>query len=105
VLCNPEVIEIDQDPLGECARVIKCDEDTFLMVKQLADGSHALGLCNSGQFPATITATWKELGLAGDQQVRDVWRQKELGRFKTQFTAQVPRRGVVLVRSKDALPR
>lgn len=29
VLCNPEVIAIDQDPLGECAQVIERKNSTF----------------------------------------------------------------------------
>jgi len=37
VLCNPEVIEVNQDPLGECGLVIKKPNDCFLMVKNMAD--------------------------------------------------------------------
>ena len=33
VLCNADVIEVNQDPLGECGLVIKRDHDCFLMVK------------------------------------------------------------------------
>jgi alpha-galactosidase len=33
ILTNPEVIEIDQDPLGESAVVINKSEETFVMVK------------------------------------------------------------------------
>lgn len=102
VLCNPEVIEVDQDPLGECARVVKLDEETFLMVKRMADGSQALGLGNSGEYPAEVTAKWSDLGLPANQQVRDLWRQKDLGRFKTEFKVEVPRHGVVLVRVGSA---
>ncbi len=98
VLSNPEVIEIDQDPLGQCARVVSLSEETFLMVKDLADGSKAVGLGNRGEFPAKVTARWSDLGVTGKHTVRDLWRQKDLGRFKDQFTAEVPRHGVVLVR-------
>ncbi|MBI5821910.1 MAG: NPCBM/NEW2 domain-containing protein [Verrucomicrobia bacterium] len=98
VLCNPEVIEVNQDPLGESARVVKLTDDTFLMVKRLEDGSHAVGLCNRGETTETITAKWSDLGLTGKQTVRDLWRQKDLGKFEGQFTATVPRHGVVLVR-------
>ena len=33
ILCNTEVIEVNQDPLGQCARVVKLGGDSFLMVK------------------------------------------------------------------------
>ena len=98
VLCNPEVIDIDQDSLGQCGRVMRIDEDRFLMVKDLADGDKAVGLCNAGELPAVITATWSEIGLAGKHAVRDVWRQKDLGVVDKEYRATVPRRGVVLIR-------
>lgn len=98
VLCNPEVIDIDQDPMGESARVVPLTPDTFLMVKSLEDGSRAVGLCNRGEICAGITAQWGDLGLQGRQTVRDLWRQTDLGAFDREFTASVPRHGVVLVR-------
>jgi alpha-galactosidase len=98
VLCNPEVIEIDQDPLGQCARVIHKDEDTFVMVKDMEDGCHAVGLFNRGEAPATVSVRWTDLGLKPNLYVRDVWRQKDLGKFKSSFTAEVPRHAGVLLR-------
>ena len=98
VLCNPEVIEVDQDPLGECAQVVKLTDDTFLMVKRMEDGSKVVGLCNRGETKEVITAKWNDLGVTGKHIVRDLWRQKNLGKFTDQFKATVPRHGVVLVR-------
>ena len=98
VLCNPEVIEVNQDPLGQCARNVAENEDTFVLVKDLEDGSKAIGLFNRGEFELPVTAQWSDLGVAGKQRVRDVWRQKDLGSFEGRFTAPVGRHGVVLVR-------
>jgi alpha-galactosidase len=98
VLCNPEVIEVDQDPLGECGRVVKLRDEIFLLIKRMADGSHALGLCNGSEDSATITAKWSDLGLNGTQRVRDLWRQKDRGSFKTEFKSEVLPHGVVLLR-------
>ena len=98
VLCNPEVIEVNQDPLGQCARVVKLDEDTFLLVKDLEDGTKAVGLCNRGEVKASVTAKWSAAGVSGRQPVRDLWRQKDLGKFSGEFRAEVPRRGMVLIR-------
>ncbi len=102
VLCNPEVIEVDQDPLGLCARVDSLDSDTFLMIKEMQDGSKAVGLCNRGETPHRVSAAWSRIGVQGKQIVRDLWRQKDLGRFDAAFTANVPRHGVVLVRIRKA---
>jgi alpha-galactosidase len=98
VLCNPEVIEVDQDPLGKCAKVIQKNEDSFLMIKELEDGSKAVGFCNSGETPVAITLKWSLIGIKGGQKVRDLWRQKNLGYFKDKFTTTIPRHGVTLVR-------
>jgi alpha-galactosidase len=98
VLCNNEVIEIDQDPLGQCATVSPLTEDAYIMVKEMEDGSKAVGLCNGGEFDATLTARWNVLGLRGKQRIRDVWRQKDLGSFEQEFTASVRRHSVVLLR-------
>lgn len=98
VLCNPEVIDVDQDPLGQCARVIPLSQTTFLMLKDLEDGSRAVGLFNRGEMPTTVTARWSDLGMKGTQAVRDLWRQKDLGNLDGEFTSPVPRHGGVLVK-------
>ncbi|MGZ4973690.1 MAG: putative Ig domain-containing protein [Limisphaerales bacterium] len=97
VLCNPEVIDIDQDALGECAKVVRLTPTTFLMVKNLEDGAHAIGLCNGGEAETFMTANWSVLGFGSKQRVRDVWRQKDLGSM-AQYDTVVPKHGVVLLR-------
>ncbi len=98
LLTNDEVIEVDQDPMGKAGRRIWQDEDVEVWAKDLEDGSKAVGLFNRGEFESTVTAKWNDLTLAGDQRVRDLWRQKDLGVFKSEFSSAVPRHGVVLLR-------
>jgi alpha-galactosidase len=45
-----------------------------------------------------VTARWNDLEISGKQVVRDLWRQKDLGKFKNEFGLKVPRHGVVLVK-------
>ena len=68
------------------------------MVKPLEDGSKAVGIFNPGTELAEVTLDWKTLGLKGKQQVRDLWRQKDLGPHSEFFTTSVRPHGVVLVR-------
>ncbi len=99
VLCNAEVIEVDQDPLGRQGRVIRGpDGPELVMVKPLEDGSLAVGLFSLDEGPRAIGVSWAELGLDGKQRVRDLWRQKDLGSFDTRFEAEVGRHGVAFVR-------
>ncbi len=98
VLCNSEVIAVDQDALGRQARIVKQTRNEFILLKDLEDGSRALGLFNLGSRPQRLSVSWADLGLLGRQHVRDLWRQKNLGQFDGAFAAEVPRHGVALVR-------
>ena len=98
VLCNPEVIEVNQDQLGESAQMIKKTDTCFLMVKNLADGSKAVGLFNRGKVAAQVDVDWSALNYTGKHTVRDLWHAKELGGFKQKFSALVPAQGVVMVK-------
>jgi len=98
VLCNAEVIAVDQDPLGRQAKILRQTPDEFVLVKELEDGSKAVGLFNLGEQPAKLAVFWTELGISGKQHVRDLWRQKDLGQFNQAFQTEVPRHGVIMVR-------
>lgn len=75
-----------------------------IWVKELADGSRAIGLFNLAQSPQEISVTWKQLGLGekSPQRVRALWRYVELGVLPEEFSATVPRHGVMLVRAWPA---
>jgi alpha-galactosidase len=98
LLTNDEVLEVDQDPLGRAAGRVSKVGDCEVWVKEMADGSRAVGLFNRGFFPAKVTTKWSDLRLNGPQKVRDLWRQKDLDVVDGEFSATIPRHGVVLVR-------
>jgi alpha-galactosidase len=98
LLSNDEVLDVDQDPLGKPGRRVAMDGTLEVWAKDLEDGTKAVGLFNRDEMPATVVAKWADLGLSGRQAVRDLWRQKDLGNYKKEFRATVPRHGVVLVR-------
>jgi alpha-galactosidase len=98
VLCNAEVIDINQDPLGEQARPLVMDDETLIMSKSLQDGSVAVGLFNLWEIPREISVTWQQLGIQGRHRVRDVWRQRDLTDADGRYSAKIGRHGVSLVR-------
>jgi alpha-galactosidase len=98
LLSNDEVLALDQDPLGQQATRVAGDGPVKIYAKDLEDGSKAVGLFNLGPTNALVTVHWKDLNLHGKRIVRDLWRQKDLGRFDWQYSATVPSHGVVLVR-------
>lgn len=97
LLTNDEVLDVDQDPLGLQAHDIDVPGGEVL-VKKLADDAVAVGLFNPGETASTVAVTWAQAGVDGPQQVRDLWRQKDIGVFTVRFSATVPPHGVVLVK-------
>ena len=98
VLCNGEVIDIDQDTLGRQARIVRKTAEEFVLAKPLDDGSVAVGLFNLTAEPRTIQVDWNSLGVVGRQAVRDVWRQRNVRVFVNEYATPVPAHGVMLVR-------
>jgi alpha-galactosidase len=98
VLCNAEVIDVDQDPLGRQARIVRRTESEFVLAKPMEDGSLAVGLFNIGEKPARIQVTWTELGVHGPRRVHNVWQQKDSGQASDQLAVEVNRHGVAMVR-------
>jgi len=98
LLTNDEVLAIDQDPLGNMAKQLPSDGNDRVLVKELEDGSKAVGLFNTGKENIVVKVKWEQIGLTGNQKVRDLWRQKNLGTYKDEFEAVVRPHGVVLVR-------
>jgi len=98
VLCNPEVIDVNQDALGQCAKVLPLGDEQFAMVKDLEDGSRAVGLFNRGELATDVAVKWSDLKLPEPKRVRDLWRHKDLDGAVTQFSAKLPRHAGVLLR-------
>ncbi len=114
ILMNKEVIAVDQDregiqgaairKEGECslappnrpAAQIACRE---VWKRQLANGV-AVGLFNRSEEPATMSVKWSEVGVTKkNPKVRDLWAHKDVD-AATDFSAEVPPHGVVMVTVK-----
>ena len=116
LLTNDEVIAIDQDPLGKSARLVQETDGVQVWLKPLEDGSYAVGLFNVGDFgktpesyfrwgdePAkTFTFDFTKAGINGRFNLRDVWRQKDLGNFTGAFKTDIRHHGVVLLKMSPA---
>jgi len=97
LLTNDEVLSVNQDPLGNQAVLVAKEDDSEVWAKDMEDGSKAVGLFNRGPSEASVTVRFSDIGLKSKQNVRDLWRQKNLGVFENRFEALVPSHGVVLV--------
>ncbi len=98
LLTNPEVLAVDQDRLGKQARRISIlPQGAELWVKELSDGSLAVGFFNRTEMAASVDYAWHHLGFSSAPTVRDLWLRKNLSRHED-FTAELPPHGCVLLR-------
>jgi alpha-galactosidase len=100
ILTNDEVIAVDQDSLGKQGYRVKQDGNIQIWIKELADGSKAVGLFNLDDSPHDVTMHWEDIKVQGKHKLRDLWRQKDLGEFDKTYTTRVLNHGVVLIMVK-----
>ncbi|MFT4071435.1 MAG: NPCBM/NEW2 domain-containing protein [Dysgonamonadaceae bacterium] len=106
LLTNDEVIEINQDPLGKQAVCKQTAGDLRIYVKELEDGSHAVGFCNFGLESIDLQyKDFEKLDISGMQLVRDLWRQQDVKKIQTENEAlplKIPAHGVLLYKFTKA---
>ena len=106
LLCNNEVLDVNQDPLGYQGSCFVRDSTHAIYVKPLEDGTLAVAYFNLGTAPIVIGVTPHKLGLVGDQQVRDLWRQQDMGTvaFRQCWEVTVAPHGAAFYRFSPGLP-
>jgi hypothetical protein len=99
ILTNPEVIAVDQDPLGrQGVRVAEDQSGRQVYSKTLSgSGRRAVLLLNRTTSAANITVRWSDLGLTGAAAVRNLWTATDAGSFTGSYTTSVPAREAVLL--------
>jgi len=99
LLENDEVIAVSQDSLGDQAVQIAQNGEVRVYAKKMEDGSQAVGLFNTGtNGTMTVTVKWSDLKISGSETVRDLWRQKDLGKFTDEFSMPVAPHSAELVK-------
>jgi alpha-galactosidase len=93
ILTAPEVLAVDQDPLGRAATPVTAQ----VWAKPLTTGT-AVALYNPSEQPTSLATTLHDLGLSpGRYQVRDLWDGREWT-TNDALAAQVPAHGTALLR-------
>ena len=100
LLSNDEVLALDQDALGKQATCVINHGDVRVYEKDLEDGGRAIGFFNLSAAPVALPFNeFTPLGLTGKQNVRDLWRQKDVATVdmaKDSLPLTIPAHGVVL---------
>jgi alpha-galactosidase len=97
LLMNKEAIAIDQDALGKQGDRLYQSGDFDVWTKPLSDGRVAVGLFNRSWDNRDVSVDLAEIGFRNGARLRDVWKQKDLGRHSGVFTDTIPKHGVTLL--------
>jgi alpha-galactosidase len=100
LLTNEEVLAVNQDALGSQARQAPRSGLAYgleVWTRELADGSHAVGLFNRLGLAMPITVRWSDLGLPARMAVRDLWQRRDLGMLDG-YTGELQPHGAILLR-------
>jgi alpha-galactosidase len=98
ILTNPDVIAVDQDPLGKQGERIAASNATEIWMKALKGGAIAVGLFNRGGKENSVTLRLADAGLDSPVKARDLWAGRDLGALRGSYTATVSRHGVVMLK-------
>ena len=69
-------------------------------MKDLEDGSKAIGIFNTSDKADVVRFYWSSFNMSTKQKVRDLWRQKNIGRFPDMFATKVAAHGVTLIKTE-----
>jgi len=97
LLINDEVLEVNQDPLGKQAVLVRRTNDFEIWAKELEDGSKAVGLFNKTEKPVNVPVEMKDMACEGVYNIRDCWRQSDLGSVRGHFEMKVLPHGARLI--------
>ncbi len=102
ILTAPEIIAIDQDPLGIQGTRIRNNFGLQVWQKPLKDGSIAVALLNVSNSSADMYVTLEEIGFNKGvlSSVRNLWNRTDLESVTDTFKTNVEPHGVVVVKIK-----
>lgn len=100
ILSNPDVIAVDQDPLGKQGTVVSDNGGLVVMVKELKNGDRAVSLTNETGSTATVSATTDALGIGSRSPygLKDLWTKALSTNTSGTISASVPSHGTVAYR-------
>ena len=97
LLMNKDAIAIDQDVLGKQGDRLTENGDLDVWTKQLSGGRVAVGLFNRSWSVRDVSVNLAAIGFPDGANLRDVWKQKDLGHHSGVFTDTLVKHGVTLL--------
>jgi len=100
ILTAPEVIAVDQDPLGFQGDLVRAEDGAEVWGRALADGSRAVVLFDRSPEPREIAVRWTDLGWDPKERVRvrDLWERADRGPAVEACSVTVPAHGAAMLK-------
>ena len=101
ILTNPEVIALNQDPLGLQAELVHRNGRQFVIAKQIEVDQgkvRAVALFNGDTVPRIMRINFNDIQLSEKVRVRDLWERKDLGEFTGYYETTVRPHATVILR-------
>jgi alpha-galactosidase len=108
ILTNEEVIQVDQDALGEQGFRFMDYGDQEIWVKFLENDELAVCFFNRADEPWKVNYDWGKMGISHQDHhvtfhntkydLRDLWQHKDIGNTGKNLTAGIPAHGVLMLR-------
>jgi alpha-galactosidase len=97
LVTNDEVLAVDQDPLcRQACRIAHQAGIWEIWAKPLADGGKAFAMFNLSDEDQVLSVSREQIGISGE--IRDLWRQKDLGPLRDRFAATISSHGVLFAK-------
>lgn len=96
LLKNTELIALNQDTLYQQAYVAGFDNGCYLLVKdieRLNGTRRAFAVYNPDDEAKTFTVNFRDIDLAGEVRLRDVFQKKDVGTFVDSYEVSLPAHG------------
>jgi alpha-galactosidase len=101
-LLNPEIIAVDQDPLGQPAHLVSSRAGLQVWARPLAGGAatttEAVAVVNLTDAGVCPTLTWHDLGITDVTSARDLWAHASLPAAPTGVPLTIPAHGTAVLR-------
>ena len=98
ILTNPDLLDIDQDALGEQAKPIYKMGGIRVYLKHLSNGSMAVAVLNTTDSEKRFDLKASLLGLKDSLVAYDVWRHADAGILKDKLTVTLKSHETVVLR-------
>ena len=99
LMCNKELIALNQDPVCQQAYVAKKDNGCWLLVKDVEKAyghKRAVAIYNPTDADKQFELTFSDVDLAGNIKVRDLFEHTNLAECRGSMTVDVPQHGTCI---------